>query len=56
VTKSFDDARSYNEFFGLAQRMIARGEFSGFGYFSCGVEVFWGVDVVETDASRVGSF
>ena len=40
----------------LTQRMVTGGEFSCFGDFSCCVEVFRGVDVVEADTARVGSF
>ena len=39
----------------LTQRMVG-GAFSCFGDFSCCVEVFGSVDVVEADTAMVGSF
>lgn len=36
--------------------MVAGCEFSGFGYCAGDVKVFRGVDIVEADAARVGSF
>jgi len=36
--------------------MVTGSEFSGLGDFSCCVEIFGGVDVVEADAAGIGSF